>query len=179
MRWKVICVCVWGGLCLLPTSHRISDRNRTCHVCSLAAPPLGCDLCKLPGPPLMSMQDGGKGKKRKTVAKKREKRGGREDAGENSCTFNYDQEVFTKGRRRCSSVALVNLAPDAVYCVERLLYTIILHIQLPLQHLICIIGSLMKLASWNKKYKKRWKKWFGVRLCGENNRIQMNAPLKY
>ncbi|KAI4829758.1 hypothetical protein KUCAC02_001428, partial [Chaenocephalus aceratus] len=52
------------------------------------APPLGCDLCKLPGPPLMSMQDGGKGKKRE----KREKRGGREDAGENSCTFNYDQE---------------------------------------------------------------------------------------
>lgn len=34
-----------------------------------------------------------------------------EDAGKNPCTFNYDQEVFpTKGWRRCSSVALVNLA---------------------------------------------------------------------
>lgn len=42
-------------------------------------------------------------------------------------------------------------APDAVYCVELLLYTIILHIQLALQDLICIIGSLMKLALWNKK----------------------------
>lgn len=78
-------------------------------------------------------------------------RGGSED----SCTFNYDQEVFTKGRRRSSSVALVNLAPDAVYCVERLLYTIMVRIRLPLQHLICIIGSLMKLALWNKKYKKK------------------------
>lgn len=93
--------------------------------------------------------------KRETIQEKREKKGGCEDAGENSCTFNYDQEVFTKGRRRCSSVALINLAPNAVYCVERLLYTIIVHIQLPLQHLICIIGSLMKLALWNKKYKKR------------------------
>lgn len=66
------------------------------------------------------------------------------------------KRFFTKGWRRCSSVALVNLAPDAVYCVERLLYTIIVHIQLPLQHLICIIGSLMKLALWNKKkYKKK------------------------
>lgn len=45
-------------------------------------------------------------------------------------------------------------APDAVYCVELLLYTIILHIQLPLQDLICIIGSLMKLALWRKKNKK-------------------------
>lgn len=89
------------------------------------------------------------------MEKKDREKGGCEDAGENSCTFNYDQEVFTKGRRRCCSVALVNLAPDAVYCVERLLYTIIVHIQLPLQHLICIIGSLMKLALWNKKYKKR------------------------
>lgn len=44
-------------------------------------------------------------------------------------------------------------APDAVYCVELLLYTIILHIQLALQDLICIIGSLMKLALWNKKYR--------------------------
>lgn len=42
-------------------------------------------------------------------------------------------------------------APDAVYCVELLLYTIILHIQLALQDLIYIIGSLMKLALWNKK----------------------------
>lgn len=49
-------------------------------------------------------------------------------------------------------------APDAVYCVELLLYTIILHIQLPLQDLICIIGSLMKLALWNKKIKKKHKK---------------------
>lgn len=48
--------------------------------------------------------------------------------------------------------------PDAVYCVERLLYTIIVHIQLPLQHLICIIGSLMKLALWNKKILKEKKK---------------------
>lgn len=45
-------------------------------------------------------------------------------------------------------------APDAVYCIELLLYTIILHIQLALQDLICIIGSLMKLALWNKKKKK-------------------------
>lgn len=81
--------------------------------------------------------------------------GEREGGSEDSCTFNYDQEVFTKGRRRSSSVALVNLAPDAVYCVERLLYTIMVHIRLPLQHLICIIGSLMKLALWNKKYKKK------------------------
>lgn len=52
-------------------------------------------------------------------------------------------------------------APDAVYCVELLLYTIILHIQLPLQDLICIIGSLMKLALRNKKIiqkKNRGKK---------------------
>lgn len=46
-------------------------------------------------------------------------------------------------------------APDAVYCVELLLYTIILHIQLALQDLICIIGSLMKLALWNKKIEER------------------------
>lgn len=45
-------------------------------------------------------------------------------------------------------------ASDAVYCVELLRYTIILHIQLALQDLICIIGSLMKLALWNKKGKK-------------------------
>lgn len=46
-----------------------------------------------------------------------------------------------------SSVALVNLAPRMPKrCVERLLYTIVVRIQLPLQHLICIIGSLMKLA---------------------------------
>lgn len=69
------------------------------------------------------------------------------------------KRFFSKGPSRCSSVALVNLAPNAVYCVERLLYTIIVHIQLPLQHLICIIGSLMKLALWNKKIQKeRWKK---------------------
>lgn len=105
-------------------------------------------------------QDGGRGEK------EREK-GGCENAGENSCTFNYDQEVFTKGRRRSSSVALVNLAPDAVYCVERLLYTIIVHIQLPLQHLICIIGSLMKLALWNKKIQKeRWGKKSSVVVGG-------------
>lgn len=67
------------------------------------------------------------------------------------------KRFFTKGWRRCGSVALVNLAPDAVYCVERLLYTIIVHIQLPLQHLICIIGSLMKLALWNKKIQKKKK----------------------
>lgn len=64
------------------------------------------------------------------------------------------KRFFTKGWRRCSSVSLVNLAVDAVYCVKRLLYTIIVHIQLPLQHLICIIGSLMKLALWNKKIQK-------------------------
>lgn len=49
-------------------------------------------------------------------------------------------------------------ASDAVYCVELLRYTIILHIQLALQDLICIIGSLMKLALWNKKGKKKEKK---------------------
>ena len=96
-------------------------------------------------------------REREREREKKKKKGGGEDAGENSCTFNYDQEVFTKGWRRCSTVALVNLAPDAVYCVERLLYTIIVHIQLPLQHLICIIGSLMKLALWNKKKKKNTK----------------------
>ena len=52
-------------------------------------------------------------------------------------------------------------APDAVYCVELLLYTIILHIQLPLQDLICIIGSLMKLALWRKKKKREKKKKWG------------------
>ncbi len=46
-------------------------------------------------------------------------------------------------------------ASDAVYCVELLRYTIILHIQLALQDLICIIGSLMKLALWNKKGEKK------------------------
>jgi hypothetical protein len=49
-------------------------------------------------------------------------------------------------------------APDAVYCVELLMYTIIMHIQLPLQDLICIIGSLMKLALWRKKEKRKGKK---------------------
>ena len=129
-----------------------------CHVCSLAGPPLGCDLCKLPQTSVNEhakrstrWRERRRGRERERERKK--KKGGCEDAGENSCTFNYDQEVFTKGWRRCSTVALVNLAPDAVYCVERLLYTIIVHIQLPLQHLICIIGSLMKLALWNKKKK--------------------------
>lgn len=122
-------------------------------------------------------------RKRETVEKRGTEGGGGEDAGENSCTFNYDQEVFTKGWRRCSSVALVNLAPDAVYCVERLLYTIIVHIQLPLLHLICIIGSLMKLALWNKKYKKsEMKKVVWCEGCvgtnGENNMMSMNAPLE-
>lgn len=144
--------CVRGRLCLLPTSHTIADCI-ACHVCSLAGPPLGCDLCKLPQTSVnehaKGAQEGGRGEEGE-----KKKKGGCRDAGENSCTFNYDQEVFTKGWRRCSTVALVNLAPDAVYCVERLLYTIIVHIQLPLQHLICIIGSLMKLALWNKKYKK-------------------------
>lgn len=109
--------------------------------------------------------------------------GEREGGSEDSCTFNYDQEVFTKGRRRSSSVALVNLAPDAVYCVERLLYTIMVHIRLPLQHLICIIGSLMKLALWNKKYKKKDEKkcvWGGgythkpapPNVCGEIKSFQ-------
>lgn len=61
-------------------------------------------------------------------------------------------------------------APDAVYCVELLLYTIILHIQLPLQDLICIIGSLMKLALWNKKIKKKHKK-------KEENKNTIGKPL--
>lgn len=121
--------------------------DRTCLLFS-SSTSFGCDLCKLTGPSANEYnevtQDGKIGSGR--IAGKE---------GENRCTFNYDQEVFTKGRRRCSSVALVNLASDAVYCVERLLYTIIVHIQLPLQHLICIIGSLMKLALWNKKYKKK------------------------
>lgn len=45
-------------------------------------------------------------------------------------------------------------ASDAVYCVELLRYTIILHIQRALQDLICIIGSLMKLALWKKNEKR-------------------------
>jgi len=49
-------------------------------------------------------------------------------------------------------------ASDAVYCVELLRYTIILHIQLALQDLICIIGSLMKLALWNKKGEKKMRR---------------------
>lgn len=90
---------------------------------------------------------GGGGKKEKGV----------EDAGENSCTFNYDQEVFHQRMEALQFCCTRKSGPDAVYCVERLLYTIIVHIQLPLQHLICIIGSLMKLALWNKKIQKKKK----------------------
>lgn len=79
--------------------------------------------------------------------------GWNEDAGENFCTFNYDQEDFHQKMEVCSSVSLVNPALKVVYCVERLLFTIIVHIQLPLQLLICIIGSLMKLSAWEKTQK--------------------------
>lgn len=89
------------------------------------------------------------------VGGKKEK--GVEDAGENSCTFNYDQEVFHQRMEALQFCCTRKSGPDAVYCVERLLYTIIVHIQLPLQHLICIIGSLMKLALWNKKIQKKKK----------------------
>lgn len=56
--------CVRGRLCLLPTSHTIADCI-ACHVCSLAGPPLGCDLCKLPQTSVnehaKGAQDGGRG----------------------------------------------------------------------------------------------------------------------
>lgn len=90
--------------------------------------------------------------------KKREREGVAEDAAKNPCTFNYDQEVFHQRMEALQFGCTRKSGPDAVYCVERLLYTIIVHIQLPLQHLICIIGSLMKLALWNKKILKKKKK---------------------
>lgn len=79
--------------------------------------------------------------------------GGNEDAGENFSTFNYDQEVSHQKVEVCSSVSLGNPALKVGYCVERFLLTVIVHIQLPLQLLICIIGSLMKLSAWEKTQK--------------------------
>lgn len=67
------------------------------------------------------------------------------------------KRFFTKRMEALQFFCTRKSGPDAVYCVERLLYTIIVHIQLPLQHLICIIGSLMKLPLWNKKILKKKK----------------------
>lgn len=67
--------CVRGRLCLLPTSHTIADCI-ACHVCSLAGPPLGCDLCKLPQTSVnehaKGAQDGGRGEEGDRKKKKKE-----------------------------------------------------------------------------------------------------------
>lgn len=55
--------------------------------------------------------------------------------------------------KRWRFAPLVNPALKVVYCVERFLFTVIVHIQLPLQLLIRIIGSLMKLSAWEKTQK--------------------------
>lgn len=144
---------------------QVLPRTPPCHVFTLAGlvshmcdPPPQSPSCKTSRTSsLMSIaaQDGGRRRKR-WWGEKKEK--GVEDAGENSCTFNYDQEVFHQRMEALQFCCTRKSGPDAVYCVERLLYTIIVHIQLPLQHLICIIGSLMKLALWNKKIQKKKKK---------------------
>lgn len=54
-----------------------------------------------------------------------------EDAGENFCTFNCDQDDFPQ-RMEVMLFRFTRKSGRVVYCVERLLYTIIVHIRMPL-----------------------------------------------